>query len=264
MKTVLTEGIEAHLKNVTVTVTVENQPIGSCPGQCMTKSVELPQDIIDNVIAAGGDDTDFLKQCSLVSSSFLHPSRKHLFSRITLGSDETCQGIHQFLIQNPVVQTFVRAITLTESMPNWRMTPEWINGTPLLAILQLPFCCLECFSIVLREDDEQAMTFWLTEDVPPDVWDWNDFSSEMKDALSNIILSSTLKTICLNGIINVPTTFFSRITHLTTLELHSLTPDDFCDENSSTRAASRRVARMASHTVIDRCLWRYREEHVHR
>ena len=225
----------------------------------MAKLVELPQDIIDNIIAAGGDDTDFLKQCSLVSSSFLHPSRKHLFSRITLGSDETCQGIHQFLIQNPVVQTFVRAITLTKSQPNWR-----INGTPLLAILRLPFRCLECFSIVFFENDVQAVVFWLTD---AELWSWSDFSSEMKDALSNIMRSSTLKTLCLNGITNVPSTFL-HIAHLRTLELHYLTPNHFCDENSSTltRAASKGAAPMASssYTVIDRCVWRFGADHAYR
>jgi hypothetical protein len=30
----------------------------------MAKSVEIPQDIIDNVIAAVGDDRDLLKQCT--------------------------------------------------------------------------------------------------------------------------------------------------------------------------------------------------------
>ena len=223
--------------------------------------MEIPQDIIDAVISAVGNDTDLLKKCSLVSSSFLRPSRKQLFSSITIGSEETCQGIHQFLVQNPVVQTFVRAITLTEStviVYNSPIIPKWIkHHTSLLAILRLPFCCLECFSIVLGKDDEEVMTFWATEDMSRERWDWNDFSSEMKDALSNIILSSTLKTICLNGIINVPTTFFSRIIHLTTLELHSLKPDDFCDENSSIDTL------MASHTVIDRCVWRYDEELLH-
>jgi hypothetical protein len=232
------------------------------------KLVEPPQDIIDNVIAAGSDDTHLLKQCSLVSSSFLLPSRKHLrlFSRITIGSDKTCQGIHEFLVENPVVQTFVRAITLTDS--DSMHTPEWINGTSLLAILQLPFCCLECFSIGFPNDDDGAMVTWLTEPTgeESELWDWNYFSSEMKDALSNIILSSTLKTISLDGITNVPTTFFSRITHLTTLELHSLTPSDFCDENSSTltRASLKGVAPLDSHAVIDRCVWRYGEEHAHR
>ena len=232
----------------------------------MAKLVEVPQDIIDNIIAAGGEDTDLLKQCSLVSSSFLRPSRKHLFSRITIGSDKTCQGIHQFLIQNPVIQTFVRALTLTEStfiqIGNhiWPKISEcqWINHhTSLLAILRLPFCCLECFSIILREHKLDWYSYY-------DFLDWNDFSIEMKDALSNIIRSSTLKTLCLNGITNVPTTFLLHIAHLNTLELHSLTPNHFCEENYSslTRAASKAVTPMASHTVIDRCVWHYGEKHA--
>ena len=218
----------------------------------MAKStMEIPLDIIDNIIAAVGTDKDVLNQCALVSSSFLLPSRKHLFSRITIRSDESCEGILQLLIQNPVILSFVRSITLTE--PDWHMFPEWINGTSLLAILRLPFCCLERFSITWRDDD------W---DFRSEPWDWDCFSSEMEDALSNFILSSTLKTLSLNGITNVPTTFL--IAHLTTLELHTLSLNDFCDKNSSslTQAASKEVAPKASDTVIDRCVWRFGAEHA--
>ena len=80
-------------------------------------SIDIPQDIIDNVIAAVGDDTNLLKQCNLVSSSFLRPSRKQLFSRITI-SHETCKGIHQLFVQNPVILSFVRTITVMEYIPN--------------------------------------------------------------------------------------------------------------------------------------------------
>ena len=136
------------------------------------------------IVAEVGDDRRLLKQCSLVSS-FLFPSRKQLFSRITLRSDKTCQGIYQLLIQNPVIQSFVRDITL---MNKWNgKFPQWMNGTSLLAILRLPFGCLECFSINLG----QCYT-------NPKPWDWNKFSSELKDALSNIIHSSSLKTLSLN------------------------------------------------------------------
>jgi hypothetical protein len=112
--------------------------------------MDIPQDIIDNVIAAVGDsdDTRLLKQCTLVSSSFLLPSRKQLFSRITLRSDQTCHGIHYFLVQNPVIQSFVRTIALIENIDIWFSEfPIWMNGTSLLAILRLPLCRLECFSI---------------------------------------------------------------------------------------------------------------------
>ena len=231
----------------------------------MSKLVELPQDIIDNVIAAAGDDTHLLKQCSLVSSSFHLPSRKQLFSTVTIGDDKT-KGIHQLLIQNPDIRTYVRAITVI-----W--DEECIDDRTselLLAILRLPFCCLESFSIVY-EDHRRDLAFYLNPedhvyDLRCDSWDWDRFSSEMKEALSNIILSSTLKTLCLDEITNVPTTLFLQIDHLTTLKLQSLTPNDFVDEYSLTRAASKGVApapiASSSHTVIDRCVWRYGEKHV--
>ena len=203
--------------------------------------MDIPQDIIDNVIAAVGDDTRLLKQCTLVSSSFLLPSRKQLFSRIIINCDQTCQGIHQFFIQNPVIQSFVRTITLTQIV-HWGTCnfPDWMNSTSLLAILRLPFCRLECFSICVY------------------YWNWNSFSSELKDALSNIIHSSTLKTLSLKGITKVPNSLFQHIT-VTTLKLHHISPIDFCDESSLTPASSKPEgeAPAASHTVIDHCFWNF-------
>ena len=224
----------------------------------MAKSPEIPQDIIDNIIAAVGDDTRLLKQCTLVSSSFLLPSRKQLFSRIIINCDQTCQGIHQFFIQNPVIQSFVRTITLTEYRISGKPKfPDWINGTSLLAILRLPFCRLECFSICGRRYAD-----WSFPGNSFNSWDWSIFSSELKDALSNIIHSesSTLKTLSLKDITNVPIIFFGHL-HLTTLDL-SLSPADFRDEkpNLLTRVASNVVEPIASHTVVDRCVWYLMEE----
>ena len=210
----------------------------------MVEYLEIPQDIIDNVIAAVGDDRRLLLQCALVSSSFLLPSRKKLFSRITLSCDQSCQGIHQVFVRNPVIRSYVRAITLTESI--WTLAsefPNWIYGTSLLAILRLPFCRLEYFSICGGLVN----------------WNWNSFSCELKDALSNIIRSSTLKTLSLKGITNVPITLFFHL-HLTTMELYLSPNDFFFDENSNslTRIASKGmtpVAPIACHTVIDQCVW---------
>ena len=206
----------------------------------IAKSLEIPQDIIDNVIAEVGDDTRLLKQCSLVSFSFLLPSRKKLFSKITLRNDQTCRGIHQLLIQNPVIQSFVRAITLKGSW-DWQI-PEWMDDTSLPAILQLPLRHLEAFSIKNCYNRTP--------------WDWRSFTSEMKDALSNIIHSPSLKSLSLEAVTNLPTTFFPQIVHLTTLELRSLSPYDFDNENSSL-LTSKGVAPMATNTVpvIDRCVW---------
>jgi hypothetical protein len=124
--------------------------------------MEIPQDIIDNVIAAVGDDnTHLLKRCTLVSSSFLLPSRKQLFSKVTLKNGQTCKEIHKFLVQYPVIQSFVRSISLKRlKRPKYA---KWLNGTSLLAILRLPLCRLDCFSIALERD------FWMN-------WDWNSLA----------------------------------------------------------------------------------------
>ena len=78
---------------------------------------------------------------------------------------------------------------------------------------------------------------------------WNIFSSELKDALSNIMYTSSLKTLSLAGVMitKVPITIYS---------------DDFCNENLSllTWAASKGMAPTASHTVINRCMWRLEED----
>ena len=199
--------------------------------------MDIPQDIIDKVIAAVGDDTRLLKQCTLVSSSFLLPSRKQLFSKVSLENDQFCQGIHEFLVQNPVIMSFVRTISIKR-----KWDPKntiWINCRSLVAILRLPFSHLECFSIdVWRESD----------------WTWDSFSSELKDAFMNIIHSSTLKTLSLTGITKMPITFLHNI-HLMTLELGSISPNDFVDVNSS--SLERVALQGMACTVIDRCVWRF-------
>jgi len=214
--------------------------------------MDIPQDIIENVIAAVGDDTQLLIKCCLVSSSFLLPSRKKLYSSITLRYNHIFPEIYQLLVQNPVIKSFVRTLTLKfEFRVPGSVTDKWVNGTSLLAILRLPFCCLERFSIIAPYE------FGLK-------WSWNSFSSEVKDALLNIIHLSTLKTFSLEGVSKVPITFF-HIVHLTTLKLGSISPYDFVGKNSSSlaRAGSKGVVEpTASRTVVDRCVWcfKFKEE----
>ena len=212
----------------------------------MAPSVAIPQDIIENIIEAVGNDKGVLKQCALVSSSFLRPTRKQLFSELelTLERDKACQRLHQFLVQNPVTQSFVRSIVVTRYSSQHSKFLKW--NSPLPAILRLPFSRLESFSLIS----------------PREFLDWNGFSSELKDVLSNIIHSPILKPLHLEKVISMPLTLFLGISHLTHLQLVSLLPDDFDgkqsdDEQSSslTSAASDGVVIIAYHTVIDHCEW---------
>ena len=204
--------------------------------------VTIPQDIIYYIIeavASGDYDRRSLKACALVSSSFLLPCRKHLFSNLYLTRDQTCQRLHQFLVENPVVQSFVRSITIVL----YNLLPICKS---LIALLRLPFRCLESFRITRN-----------------DVWsqfplDWNDdFSSELKDTLSTVIHLSTLKTLHLMRI-RVPITLFLGI-NLTKLELTDDLSNAFDGEQSRllTPGASEGVAATPPHTVVDHCVWGY-------
>ena len=202
----------------------------------------IPQDIIYNIIEAVGDDKRSLKACALVSSSFLLPSRKHLFSNLSLDLDQACERLHQFLVENPVVQSFVRRITIEL----YRL----LNRTSLIAILRLPFCCLESFSIIGNVIFSQATL------------NWNDFSSELKDTLSTVIHSSTLKTLYLSKI-SVPIMLFLGMFNLTKLELTDVrvSSNEFDGKQSIllTPGTSEGMATTAPHTVVDHCVWNYFE-----
>ena len=196
----------------------------------------VSQDIIDSIIEKI-DDRVLLKTCTLVSPTFLIPSRKRLFSRIFLKSDQTCQRLHQLLVENPVLQSFVKSIIMDLGDKTLRL-----NGTSLVAILRLPFCCLESSSIHTRYQS-----------------DWEDFGSELKDALSTIIHSPTLKTLQLDDILNVPTMLFQGI-HLTTLILSNFFPNESNGERSVSprqTVSEGAVATTASHMVVDRCKWSF-------
>jgi hypothetical protein len=205
-------------------------------------AIDIPQDIIYQVIAAVDDDEELLKQCALVSSSFLIPSRKQLFSEIDLKNDKAAQRLHQCLIQNPVIQSFVKRIAIQPGLSD--ESNRLFNSPSLSAILQCPLCSLESFSIDLG-----------------DPCNWNNFSSELKDALSNIIHSSSLKDLSLTKVVNVPITLFLGIVHLTTLKLDSILPGDFDGGQSGflTPETSKEVAIAASSPLVDQCVWHFHE-----
>ena len=214
--------------------------------------VAIPQDIIYYIIEAVSDDRRSLRECALVSTSFLLPCRKHLFSKLQVSLNgyhdhgpygicqlepgEKLERLHQLLVENPVLQSFVKSITIEPRNRSF----EW-NCTPLIAILRLPFCSLESFSI------------------HPGPMKWNDFSNELKDTILTIIHSSTIKTLCVEHAL-VPIVLFLGL-NLTKLELTTYWPNEFVGKQSRllTLAASDSdsegvaTTTTASHTVVDHC-----------
>ena len=203
----------------------------------MANSVEIPQDIIDNVIAALGNDARSLKQCALVSSSCLNPSRKQLFYNINFGYDvEACHRLHQVLVQNPVIRSFVRRIFVN---PNGHWGSKLTFEKSVLAILQLPFCHLEELSLYTVKG--------------------SGFSGgSLKDAFSTLLHSPTLKILYLTNINNAPITLFHGIVHLTELGLSSVSFIYSGGEQPSS-LTPKGVATKASYIVVDRCVWSFWE-----
>jgi len=190
----------------------------------MASSVVIPQDIIHSIIAVVDDDDDhrLLKTCAVVSSSFLLPSRKRLFSSISLRNVQASQRLHQVLVKNPIVQSFVKSIVINSG---WHR-----EATPLSeSILQLPFCCLKNFSMSNLY--------------------WNSFSSGLKDALSKIIHSPSLETLYFSDLHNMPIELFQGI-HLKQLTLRSISP-------LFDGALPASDANTASNTVVDWCAWNF-------
>jgi len=191
--------------------------------------VLLPQDIIDNIIEAVAADDDsrlnLLKTCALVSSSFLLPSRKRLFSAISLTRRQSCDELHRLILLNPVLQSFVTSITLNFGYDSYSC---W-NHRSVVDILRLSFCRLEKFIIITPY---------------PSFWDIT--SSRLKDAISTIVHLSTLKTLGFYRF-HVPIALLQGIC-LTTLILNSAIPDE---KPGSPRLAD--SATTASYAVIDQC-----------
>ena len=86
-----------------------------------------------------------------------------------------------------------------------------------------PFCCLECFSINIC-----CLDYW-----NPKHWNWYGFSSEMKDAPSNIIHISNLKSLHSRASPKYQLPSSSALSARWTLNLHSVSPNDSGNVNSS-------------------------------
>ena len=115
----------------------------------MDRCTQLPQELIDIVFESTDDDEWTLRSCSLVCSSWLHSSRRHLFRRIVLlppscqynsGSRPPLYGqrLHNLLDRSPHIATYIRELQLYEG---WSIRRQaWIGSDqsipPVLGMLK--------------------------------------------------------------------------------------------------------------------------------
>jgi hypothetical protein len=212
----------------------------------MVESLSIPQEIIDTIIGAiDVRDKALLKKCALISHSFLHPSRKQLYSIISLNSVQDCQRLCRMDVQAQYLQLFVKTLHIIDSDDLQEESVFHDDSESLLPILRLPLRRLEILSVSSAGDYGH----------------WDSLTDNVKNALRNMIHSSPLTSLTLRSILGVPIDLFLGLTKLHMLDLddvfldvlnipphaHVLQIEEFSEETIKT----------TGDTVIERFIWAF-------
>lgn len=108
----------------------------------------LPQELVDSIIDYVDNDRSTLLSCALVSRSWLHSSRYHLFANISLSPhsqtnippQRLCARLYQMLQESPLIIPYIRTLQILDSgPPPHQRSGHWITSErtlpPLLKLL---------------------------------------------------------------------------------------------------------------------------------
>ncbi|KAF9024089.1 hypothetical protein BDZ89DRAFT_139020 [Hymenopellis radicata] len=99
-----------------------------------TTQLQLPQELIDNIIDHLHDSPRDLKTCSLVSHSFYPRSHFHLFQCVDVSSAEVAQRF--FTHMSPETRAIIRSLTLSETHRH-NFPAQWPQIPMMLQYLHL-------------------------------------------------------------------------------------------------------------------------------
>lgn len=207
----------------------------------MTNSLSFPQEIIDSIVETI-DDKVSLESCASTSRSFLYPSRKRLFSSISLHSSAESRNFYDILSRNPYIQSFVKTLWIYDHGTESRCM---CDNEDLLSILQLPLRCLETFAV------SYSVMIAL---------DWNTLSADMKAAFWDIVHSSSLTSFILRHAMDVPLDIFLGLTSVRALDLNCVDLDIFdnkhWDPTSQVTSLSENTASPTDRSLaVERISW---------
>ncbi|KAF9443191.1 hypothetical protein P691DRAFT_680026 [Macrolepiota fuliginosa MF-IS2] len=109
--------------------------------------LHLPQELVDSIIEYVGDDRSTLCSCALVSRSWLHSSRYHLFANISLSPhiqgnippQQLCAQLYGVLQESPAIVPYIRSLQIFDGGLPPHRTAQWISNErtlpPLLKLL---------------------------------------------------------------------------------------------------------------------------------
>ncbi|KAF8966474.1 hypothetical protein BDZ97DRAFT_686035 [Flammula alnicola] len=181
----------------------------------------LPQEIIDLIIdnVASMKDKNYLRACALVSRAFLGRSRHHLFMNIEVvvdGSTQKRSGrLRKVLQSNPTLVLGIRSfrIYIPNTPPKSKLERK-ILRTRLVWLYRHTYTKMVVFGrklgllrnhfLWLLQTISRAPVETLAVKVEPPTLDWNVFSKKMRALLLTIRSNSSLKTLELSSLHDLP------------------------------------------------------------
>ncbi|KAF5376256.1 hypothetical protein D9615_008524 [Tricholomella constricta] len=173
----------------------------------MSLSLSIPEDIISAILDQLSPDIDSLKQCSLVSRSFLPHCQKLLFSDICLDHPTRSRRLYHFITNNPSFIPYIRRINIISIFrgPS-RDDPEWMTCEDTLAPLLQTLHNLHAFGLINQ---------------PLRPLPWHKLPADLRSTILNLSVPS----ITLDNVANVPIGLFGRFVRLKNLKLMRMKSD---------------------------------------
>ncbi|KAJ6586333.1 hypothetical protein DFH09DRAFT_255227 [Mycena vulgaris] len=177
----------------------------------MDEGPALPQELLDLVIDHLFDDLESLRVCAVVSSSFLHSSRSHLFSHLRVDQRHTIDELHGILARSPVLAAQVGSLHLWD---NIMRRQSWLEDYPELAPgvahLSRILPSLQRFCITI---DAGAVH-------------WANISKTFRIFANDTLALPTLTCVEIAGLYGLPFTLFANCPALKSLTLKWVTFDE--------------------------------------
>ena len=207
----------------------------------------LPQELIVAIISQV-DDQKTLQGCSLVASSFVYLSQKHLFHTIDLDAPiltsrkRAYTRFLRLLTLNPHLGTYVRSLRLGDDSDDYGFSRSWIiHAKKLPQFFQL-LPRLETFSLTFNSDE----------------MNWTSIPEDIRSAFGRFFCLPTLQAVSLEFIRGFPLQILFGLTRLKQLSLSCVEVDSndmhFHSAVSELRGLHLRGTPSSTIAAISRCL----------
>ncbi|KAJ7104369.1 hypothetical protein B0H15DRAFT_22580 [Mycena belliarum] len=171
----------------------------------------LPQELFDLVIDHLHDDPRSLRACAVVSTSFLPPSRVHLFSHIRIGhldQERSIKELHTILAKSSGVAARVESLHFWDDMMRHH---SWLEGNLELAPAVAHFLrilpSLQRFCITINAGFVH----------------WANMATILRTSVYKTIVLPTLTRVELTGLYGLPFALFANCTALKSVTLKWVT-----------------------------------------